>query len=137
MSRWHEYTQYQRDKYTQAQKQLKLDREARGLCMRCGKHKPDGQKYCGPCAEKQRQMYKTACERIKNLPPEKKEARKKRRRDRAKEARQRRIAGGLCSRCGKVPPTEGRKMCQACREAVSLAKAKWLQKMEGSKNAEK
>lgn len=39
--------------------------------------------------------------------------------------RARRLAAGLCARCGKVPPTQGRKACFPCRRADAARLALW------------
>jgi len=39
--------------------------------------------------------------------------------------RARRLAAGLCARCGKVPPTQGRKACLPCRRADAARMVLW------------
>ncbi len=64
-------------------RQYSADRNAEGLCGRCGtRTKVEGQVHCPPCARKARK--------------------------RAKSWRDRKLAKGLCGRCGRNPVGERR-----------------------------
>ena len=91
-------------------------RRAAVLCPRCGAHEPEnGLALCGVCAEKRR-----AWDRARDA--RRRAAGIKRQRNRAGErsrARQRiakRIARGVCTKCGVNPPESGRRLCAACGE---------------------
>ena len=76
-----------------------------GLCGECGGTCAPGKLTCGPCRSK----AVTANASV----------------------RARRLAEGLCSRCGKGPPKEGRKACQTCIDKES---ARTLRKYHARKS---
>ena len=104
------------------QRQRHAARAASGLCTRCGKAPPEpGLKLCASCGEKRRAADKARRDRAR--------ARGKlyggrdpvkcRRADRAGDRcrRRARSEAGLCPRCGRNPPVDGRSVCEPCREA--------------------
>ena len=79
-----------------------------GLCRSCGKKEPvPGLKYCIDCLE-----YYYSRER---KPPS--EEQKRRQAEQKKARRESFRAAGLCTRCGKRKPIEGKAECLECRTA--------------------
>ena len=71
------------------------ERQAKGLCLSCGKHPPaPGRTRCEPCALQRR------------------EADKERHRRRTAD----RLARGLCPRCGRTEPEPGLALCSSCNQ---------------------
>ena len=95
------------------------ERVARGMCPRCGRQSPaPGGAVCDPCAEKRR-----IADRIRDA--KRRAAGIKRVRDpkarqteyqRAKAKAAKRLAQGLCSKCGRHPYEPERKLCAGCSE---------------------
>ena len=95
------------------------ERIAQGLCPRCGDRAPAPQRsVCESCAEKGNKANRARDARLRaegkpRRDPDKARAfeRKRSRRETAK-----RIAQGLCTRCGKTPAVPGRASCEPCLE---------------------
>lgn len=102
------------------------------LCTRCAVDKPlsafgtyvknnvRGYKaVCKPCdSDIHREMYaKNSAYRLKTIDAAA-------RRTVAREAH--RVAGGLCRRCGKVPPAEGRMQCEKCLAYVCRKQIEYI-----------
>ena len=104
-----------------------IERKAAGLCTGCGRTpaRPD-RMTCEPCGEKDRARDRARHARAKarglaygGRDPEAKRRAGRKRGQRRREARR---DAGLCTRCGHVPPAEGRSMCEPCRENRRAAK---------------
>ena len=96
-------------------------RRAEGLCTACGKTQAvPGRAFCGPCLEKRRawDRAKYAAGKAAGKPYGGADPEARRRAARARGARRRKAwrEAGLCHRCGRVPPEEGRAKCEPCRE---------------------
>ena len=107
-------------------RRLHAERVASGLCTRCGKAPPEsGLKLCGRCAEKRRAADKARRDRARarGAAYAGRDPVKCRRADRAADRRRRRAwrEAGLCTRCGRNPPVEGRSVCEPCGEAMRAA----------------
>ncbi len=77
------------------QRQRRLSLQARGLCVNCGKSKPQPDRcLCKPCRDR----------KLAQRNPEL-------RRQRAKEDRLRRIAAGMCAQC-RNPAIPGKTICE-------------------------
>ena len=109
------------------------DRLARGLCPRCGKHRPaPGRRVCEPCGERERAAGRARYLKRKlegaayggRCP----ESRRRMARERSKRRRRERVEAGLCPRCGEVPPVDGGAVCEACREERRAAERKLYEK---------
>nr|DAP79798.1 MAG TPA: NinG protein [Caudoviricetes sp.] len=75
--------------------------KARGICPYCKKGKPaPGKSLCEECAEKQRTYFA-------NLPPERAEQFRARKRENSKQKYSQRKAAGLCVDCGKPVYKDG------------------------------
>ena len=97
------------------------ERLARGLCPRCGKHRPAaGRKVCESCGDKRRATesarYARGKAEGKPYGGRKPESRRRAARERIKLRRSGRRGAGLCTRCGDRPPIEGGAVCEPCRE---------------------
>ena len=102
------------------------ERLASGLCTRCGKTPPEpGLKVCAGCAEKRRAADKARRDRARarGAAYAGRDPVKCRRAERAGDKRRRRARreAGLCTRCGRRPPADGRSVCEPCGEAVRAA----------------
>ncbi len=107
-------------------RQRHAERLASGLCTRCGKVPPEpGLKLCGRCAEKRRAADKARRDRARarGASYAGRDPVKCRRAERAADRRRRRERheAGLCTRCGRNPPVDGRSVCEPCGEAVRAA----------------
>ena len=101
------------------------ERRAAGICTKCGKAPArPGRTLCEPCAERHRARDRYARAKAAGVPygGRDPEARRRGHRERSRRRREARQAAGLCSRCGHVPPVEGRTMCEPCREDRRQAK---------------
>jgi len=102
------------------------ERIASGVCPRCAKGPPEpGLKLCRTCGEKRRAADKARRARARQEGKlyGGRDPLKCRRADRAGDKRRRRARrdAGLCSKCGRSPPEDGRSVCEPCREAVRAA----------------
>ena len=98
------------------------ERIASGVCPRCAKGPPEpGLKLCRSCGEKRRTADKArrARARAQGAAYAGRDPVKCRRADRAGDRRRRRARreAGLCSKCGRNPPVDGRSVCEGCGEA--------------------
>ena len=103
-----------------------VERTGSALCTRCGKTPPEpGLKVCASCAEKRRAADKTRRDRARarGAAYAGRDPVKCRRAERAGDRRRRRARheAGLCTRCGRNPPVEGRSVCEPCSEAMRAA----------------
>ena len=103
------------------------ERKAAGICTSCGKAPARPERTtCEPCAEQHRDRDRArhARARAEGLPYGGRDPEAKRRagRKRSQRRREARSEAGLCTRCGLVPPAEGRTMCEPCREDRRAAK---------------
>ena len=102
------------------------ERAASGLCTRCGRLPPEpGLKLCASCGEKRRAADKARRDRARarGAAYAGRDPVQCRRADRAGDRRRRRARSeaGLCPRCGRNPPVDGRSVCEPCREAQRAA----------------
>lgn len=95
------------------------ERLARGVCPRCGRQAPaPGRAVCDPCAEKRRAVDRArdakrraaGTKRVRDPDARKAEYR------RARERADRRVARGLCGKCGRHPHEPDRRLCAGCGE---------------------
>ena len=98
------------------------ERRARGLCPRCGKHRPaPGRSVCVPCRERQRTSERARYAKGKTAGRpyggRKPESRRRMARERNRLRRRERREAGLCTSCGNRLPVEGGAVCEPCREA--------------------
>ena len=78
----------------------------RGICPYCKRERSaPGKVACQNCIDKQKRQ-------TENMTPEEREKRKAQ----CKARYQKKKAAGLCTMCGKVPPTPGRTYCAKCAE---------------------
>ena len=95
------------------------ERLARGLCPRCGRQAPaPGRAVCDPCAEKRRIADRTRAAKRRAAGSKRvrdPEARKAEYRS-ARERADRRVARGLCGKCGRHPHKPDRRLCTDCGE---------------------
>ena len=107
------------------------ERRAAGLCVRCGKRKPEpGHRNCAACAEQNRNRERTRNERLKAEGRPRRNRRKAREADRKRYRRTAddRIANGLCTRCGKREPAPERSLCAPCGEKVrTMARTRYAE----------
>ena len=101
-------------------------RRADGRCARCGKAQAvPGRASCEPCLEKRRAHDRARYAKAKAVgkPYGGANAEVKRRSARAasRKRHEARREAGLCVRCGQRPPTEGRTICQSCRDRCRAA----------------
>ena len=99
------------------------ERVAVGICTKCGKAPPeDGLKVCGSCADKRRaaDRARRARARGRDKPYAGRDPVRCRHAGRAADRRRRRQRrdAGLCTKCGRNPPGDGRSVCEPCREAM-------------------
>ena len=95
------------------------ERAAKGLCPRCGDGPPAPERsVCDSCAEKRNKASRARDARLRAEGKPRRDpdrargsGRKRSRRETAK-----RIAQGLCTRCGKAPIVPGRASCEPCLE---------------------
>ena len=97
------------------------ERLARGMCPRCGEARPvPDHSLCQSCGDKRRQAERARCAKARaaGILYAGRDAERCRRSasDRSKRRDGARGAG-LCTRCGKQEPVEGRTICEPCREA--------------------
>ena len=94
---------------------------ARGMCPRCGEARPAPDRtLCRHCGDKRRKAERARCAKAKaaGILYCGRDAERCRRiaRDRSKQRDRARRDAGLCTRCGKQNPVEGRTVCVRCRE---------------------
>ena len=102
------------------------ERIARGLCPRCGKEPPAPERsLCAPCGEKRRAAdrarYKKAKSQGKLYGGADPKTKRRTARRRSRERLLARRDAGVCTRCGKNTPAEGRTACTPCRDARQAA----------------
>ena len=98
------------------------ERLARGMCPRCGEARPvPDHSLCQSCGDKRRQAERARCAKARaaGILYAGRDAERCRRSasDRSKRRDGARRDAGLCTRCGKQEPVEGRTVCEPCREA--------------------
>ena len=94
-------------------------RRAAGLCLKCGKTEPAPERtLCEPCLEKRRaaDRARTARLRAEGKPRRDPAQAKRYERERSRRQHAERKAGGICTKCGKVPPAPERTLCEPCAE---------------------
>ncbi len=101
-------------------RQRHAGRAAQGLCTRCGHVSPErGLKVCGGCAEKRRaaERVRRARAREQGKPYAGRDPERCRRADRDGDKRRRRERqeSGLCTSCGRRPPSDNASVCEPCR----------------------
>ncbi len=113
--------QYERER----SRQLHAERKAAGICTKCGRAPACPERTtCEPCAEQHRDRARHARAKAEGIPygGRDPEARRRAGRKRSRRRAEARKASGLCTRCGNLPPEEGRSMCEPCREDRRQAK---------------
>ena len=122
-----------------------VERVAQGLCPRCGDRPPAPERsVCDPCADKRNRASRARDARLRaegrlRRDPDKAHA-AERKRSHCETAK--RIAQGLCTRCGKAPAAPSRASCESClatrREAdrTSYAAGKAAGLLYGGANAD-
>ena len=103
-------------------RQLTAERLARGLCPKCGKAPPTpDRRLCVGCGENRRKAERDryAKGKAEGRLYGGRDVEDRRRIARTTTGRRyrARLAVGLCPRCGKRPPVEGRTACDPCRDA--------------------
>ena len=101
---------------------ITAERLSRGMCPRCGEARPVADhSLCQCCGEKRRQAERARCAKARaaGILYAGRDAARCRRSasDRSKRRDRARREAGLCTRCGKQQPVEGRTVCEPCREA--------------------
>ena len=99
------------------------ERVANRTCARCGKAPPEhGLKLCESCAERRRAADRARRAKAKDRgkPYAGRDPIRCRRAGRAADRRRRRARrdAGLCTKCGRNPPGDGRSVCETCRAAM-------------------
>ena len=95
------------------------ERIAKGACPRCGNAPPaQGRKLCEPCAEKRNAAGRARDAKLKaeGKPRRDPERTRSSRREHRRRRVEKRLARGLCPRCGKQPPAPERSLCGSCGE---------------------
>ena len=105
------------------------ERRARGLCPRCGKHRPaPGRRICEPCGERARNSERLRHARAKaggaHYGGRNSESRRRMARERNKRRKRERREASLCTACGRCPPSEDCAVCEPCRETRRAAEKK-------------
>ena len=121
------------------------ERVVQGLCPRCGDGPPAPERsVCDPCAEKRNRASRTRDAKLRAAGKPRRDPDRARVSGRKRSCREtaKRIAQGLCTRCGKAPATPGRASCEPClatrREAdrASYAAGKAAGMLYGGANAD-
>ena len=121
------------------------ERIAQGLCPRCGDGPPAPERsVCDPCAEKRNKASRARDVRLRaeGKPRRNQDKAHTAERKRSRRETARRIAQGLCTRCGKAPAAPGRASCESClatrREAdrAGYAAGKAAGMLYGGSNAD-
>jgi hypothetical protein len=96
-----------------AQYKAKRDRlEQAGICKRCGKHPAaEGRLYCEECLAYMRNQRRTMQD-------------KERHATRQKELALIRERAGVCKKCGRAKPEEGKLYCEGCLAKMAASKRK-------------
>ena len=119
------------------------ERVAQGLCPRCGDGPPAPERsVCDPCAEKRNRASRARDARLRAEGKPRRDPDKARTSEckRSRREKAKRIARGLCTRCGKAPAAPDRASCEPClqkrREAdrASYAAGKATGKLYGGAN---
>ncbi len=95
------------------------ERVAQGLCPKCGKQPPaPDRSVCEPCNEKTNRASRARDARLRAAGMPRRDPQRARayERERSRKERAVRQAGGICTRCGKLPAVEGRASCERCLE---------------------
>ena len=95
------------------------ERQAAGLCPKCGKRPPEpGRRICAPCAKKARAAGRARDARLRaaGQPRRNRERAQAYERERARRQAADRIARGLCTKCGMHPAEPSRRLCSYCAE---------------------
>ena len=120
-------------------------RVAQGLCPRCGDRPPAPERsVCAPCAEKRNRASRARDARLRAEGKPRRDPDKARTSERKRSRREkaRRVAEGICTRCGKAEAAPDRASCEPClqkrREAerASYAAGKAAGKLYGGANPE-
>jgi len=111
-----------------------------GKCVSCGRAKETEKRHCNACRERGKDYEKKRHQkhRAKRLLRMKKYARrhKAERARRESTKRERRLAAGLCLRCGKRPPSQNSPRCQECKNgARDDARAERLKRSQAGSSA--
>ena len=98
------------------------ERLARGMCPRCGEARPEADhSLCQSCGDKRRKAELARCAKARaaGMLYGGRDAERCRRSasNRSKQRERARRDVGLCMRCGKQKPVEGRTVCEPCRQA--------------------
>ena len=107
------------------------ERLANNLCPKCGKAPPEpDRRLCERCQSKrraaERELWARARAEGKPYGGGNVEARRKAARAKTKRRYDRRLAAGLCARCGKHPVVEGSVSCAVCKAARNMReRAQW------------
>ena len=103
------------------------ERVAQGLCPRCGNGPPAPERsVCDPCAAKHNKASRARDARLRMEGKPRRNPAKARAAERKRSRREtaKRIAQGLCTRCGKAPAAPDRASCESClatrREAAGM-----------------
>lgn len=92
-------------------------RQAAGLCPRCGVRPPEpGRSTCEPCAEKRRIAGRARDAKLRAIgKPRRKTARAREyERERSRKQTAERLAWGACIKCGREPAAPARRLCAGC-----------------------
>ena len=121
------------------------ERVAQGLCPRCGDGPPAPERsVCDPCADKRNKASRARDAQLRAAGKPRRDPDRARTSGRKRSRREtvKRIAQGLCTRCGKTPAAPGRASCESClatrREAdwASYAAGKAAGMLYGGGNAD-
>ena len=109
----------------------RAERVAAGRCTNCGRRAPEPERtLCAECGQKRRAADRARYARAKAqgllYGGKCAETRRKKARANSKRRYEAREAAGLCVKCGRRPPAEGRTRCEACLARRNAAERdKW------------
>ena len=112
-------------------RRLSAERIANNLCPKCGKAPPEpGRRLCTRCQSMrraaERALWARARAQGKPYGGGNTEARRKAARAKTKRRYDKRLAAGLCARCGERPPDDGSVSCGVCKSGRNTReRAQW------------
>ena len=131
---------HSKDARASQRRQYRLQREERvaaGRCTKCGHRAPEPDRtLCAECGRKRRAADRERYARAKAqgllYGGKCAESRRKSARAKSKRRYKARTAAGLCVKCGRRPPAEGRTRCEACLARRNAAERdQWASRRAG------